>query len=80
VVKGGPNLEDLRTILFAGVFVRVLLTVGVCASVFWVAAMVGVEDAGGFPAGVAGGGVTMSYEDSNVLLHIIKPLVNINIT
>jgi len=55
VVKGGPNLEGLRTILFAGVFVRVLLMVGASASVFWVIVVVGAGDAGGFLARVAGG-------------------------
>jgi len=53
--------------------------VGASASAFWVVVVVCVGDAGGFPAGVVGGGVAMSYEDSNALLHIIKPPVNINI-
>jgi len=71
VVKGGPNLEDLRIILFAGVFVQVLLMLGASASVFWVVVVVGAGDAGGFPATVAGGGVAMSYKDSNALLTLI---------
>jgi len=79
VVKGGLNLEDLRIILFTGVFVQVLLMVGASASVFRVVVVVGAGDAGGFPARVAGGfparvaggGVAMSYKDSNALLTLI---------
>ena len=54
MVKGGPNLENSRIIIFAGVFVQVLLMVGVSASVFWLVVVVGARDAGGFPARVAG--------------------------
>ena len=49
MVKGGPNLEDLRIIIFVGVFVQVLLIVGASASVFWIVVVVGARDAGGFP-------------------------------
>ena len=71
VVKGGPNLEDLRIIIFVGVFVQVLLMVGSSASVFWLVVVVGARDASGFPARVAGGRVAMSYKDSNALLTLI---------
>ena len=70
MVKGGPNLEDLRIIIFVGVFVQVLLMVGASASVFWLVVVVGA-DAGGFPARVAGKRVAMSYKDSNALLTLI---------
>jgi len=36
--------------------------------VFWVGDVVGARDAGGFPAGVIGGGVGMSYELSDIRL------------
>jgi len=71
VVKGGPNLEDLRIIIFVGDFVQVLLMVGASASVFWLVVVVGARDASGFPDRVAGGRVTMSYKDSNALLTLI---------
>jgi len=71
VVKGGPNLEDLRIILFAGVFVQVLLMVDAFVSVFWVVIVVGAGDVSGFPARVADRGVAMSYKDSNALLTLI---------
>jgi len=49
VVKWGPNLEDLRIIIFVGAFVQVLLMVGASASVFWIVVVVGARDASGFP-------------------------------
>jgi len=42
--------------------------VGASAFVFWVVVVVGTGDTGGFPAGVAVGGLAMSFEVSDIRL------------